>query len=163
MLGVEIDNKLKFDKHAKTLCSKANMKINAFSRLNTYISRAQALLICNRVLLSNFNYCPLIWLFCKKGADKEINSTHKRVLRMLFEDYECPFEILLTRSGSACIHAKNLQKLMIEIYQSINHLSPSLVWEFHEKKCVEYNLRTKNLCKLPTIKKYKLWAGITVF
>ena len=71
---------------------------------------------------------------------------------MLFEDYECPFEILLTRSGSVCIHAKNLQKLMIEIYKSINHLSPLLVWEFHEKKCVEYKLRTKNLCKLPTIR-----------
>ena len=41
---------------------------------------------------------------------------------------------------------------MIEIYKSINHLSPSLVWEFHEKKCVEYNLRTKNFVKLPTIK-----------
>ena len=63
--------------------------------------------------------------------------------------YVCPFEILLTRSGSVCIHAKNLQKLMIEIYKSMNHLSPSPVWEFHEKKCVEYNLMTKNLCKLP--------------
>ena len=83
LLGVEIDNKLKFDKHVKTLCSKANMNINAFSRLNTYISREQALLICNAALLSNFNYCPLIWLFCNKGLNKEINRTHKRVLRML--------------------------------------------------------------------------------
>ena len=71
---------------------------------------------------------------------------------MLYEGYECPFEILLTRSGSACIYAKNLHQLMIEIYKSTNHLSPSLVREFHEKKCVEYNLRRKNLCKLPTIK-----------
>ena len=35
LLGVQIDNKLKFCKHVKTLCSKVNMKINAFSRLNT--------------------------------------------------------------------------------------------------------------------------------
>ena len=41
---------------------------------------------------------------------------------------------------------------MIEIYKSINHLSPSLVWEFHETKCIEYNLRIKTLCKLPTIR-----------
>ena len=60
LLGVEIDNKVKFDKHVKTLCSKANMKINAFSRLDTYISREQASLICRAVLLSDFNYCPLI-------------------------------------------------------------------------------------------------------
>ena len=98
-----------FDKHVKALCSKVNMKINAICRLKTCISSDQALLICNAVILSNFNYCPLIWLFCNKGANKEINRTHKRVLRMFYEDYECPFDILLTRSDSICIHAKKFQ------------------------------------------------------
>ena len=32
---------------------------------------------------------------------------------------------------------------MIEIYKSENRLSPSLVWEFHEKRRVEYSLRIK--------------------
>ena len=36
LLGAEVVNKLKFDKHFKSLCSKVNMKINAFSRLKTY-------------------------------------------------------------------------------------------------------------------------------
>ena len=31
-------------------------------------------------------------------------------------------------------------------------LNRGFVWEFHEKKHVEYNLRTKNLCKLPIIR-----------
>ena len=70
---------------------------------------------------------------------------------------------LLTGSGSVCIHAKNLQKLMIEFCKSINYLSPSLVWEFHEKRCVEYNLRTEKPLQITYNKKYKLWAGIAVF
>ena len=41
---------------------------------------------------------------------------------------------------------------MIEVYKSVNHLDPSLVWEFYAKKRVEYNLRTKNLCKLTAIR-----------
>ena len=64
---------------------------------------------------------------------------------MLYEDCEWPFERLPTPNGGVCIHAENLQKLMIEIYKSINHPSPSLAWEFLEKKRIEYNLRTKNL------------------
>ena len=40
----------------------------------------------------------------------------------------------------------------MDIYKSMNHLNPSIVWEFHEKKRTTYNLRIKNLCKLPTIK-----------
>ena len=115
LLGIEIDDKLKFSNHVKTLCSKVNKKISAFSRLNMYISREQAWTICKAVILSNFNYCPLIWLFCNKGAYKEIDRTHKRALRILYKEYECPFETLLTRSGSSCIHVRNLQKLMTEI------------------------------------------------
>ena len=143
LLGIEVDNKLKFSKHVKTLCSKVNKKISAFSRLNMYISREQALTICNAVILSNFNYCPLIWLFYNEGANKEIDRTHKRALRILYEEYECPFEALLTRSGRFCIHVRNLQKLMTEIYKSMNQLNPSLVWEFHAKKHVTYDLRIK--------------------
>ena len=152
LLGVEIDSKLTFNKHIETLCSKVNKKVSAFARLNNYISREQALTVCDAVLLSNFNYCPLIWLFCNKGANKEIDRTHKRALRILFKDYESSFETLLARSSSNSIHIKNLQKLMTEIYKSMNHLNPSIVWEFHEKKPIKYNLRIQNLCKLPTIK-----------
>ena len=31
-------------------------------------------------------------------------------------------------------------------------MNPSIVREFHEKKYVAYDLRTKNLCKLPKAK-----------
>ena len=159
LLRIEVDNKLKFNKHVKTLCSKVTKKISAFSRLNTYISREQAITVCNAVISSNFNYCPSIWLFCNKGANKEIDRTHKRALRILYKEYDCPLETLLTRSGSFCIHVRNLQKLMTEIYKSMNQLT--LVLEFHEKKHVTYDLRMQNLCKLPKIKT-GLWTRIAV-
>ena len=41
---------------------------------------------------------------------------------------------------------------MTEISKSMNHLNPSLVWEFHEKKYVTYGLRIQNICKMPRIK-----------
>ena len=154
LLGMEIYSKLTFNKHIETLCSKVNKKVSAFARLNNYISREQAITVCNAVILSNFNYCPLIWLFCNKGANKEIDHTHKRALWILYKDYESSFETLLARSGSNSIHIKNLQKLMTEIYKSMNHLNPSIVWEFHQEKPITYGLRLQNLCKLPTIKTF---------
>ena len=65
---------------------------------------------------------------------------------------ESSFETLLARSGNNSIHIKNLQKLMTEIYKSMNHLNPSIIWEFPVKNPIMYNLRIQNLCKLPTIK-----------
>ena len=108
-----------------------------------YISRKQALSICNMVILSNFNYCTLIWLFCNKGANKKIDRAHKRALKILHNDYDSSIQSLLARSNSVTIHVQNLQKLMTEIYMSLNNMNPSIVWEFHEKKYVAYDLRKK--------------------
>ena len=88
-------------------------------------------------------------LFSTKAANNEINRTHKRALRILFKDYDSSFDELLEKSESVKIHVQNLQKLMIEIYKTMNNLNPSYIWEFHEEKVVKYDLRTKNLCRLP--------------
>ena len=149
LLGIEIDNELNITAHIQNLCSKVNRKINAFSRLNIYISRPRAILICNAVVLSNFNYCPLIWLFSTKAANNKINRTHKRALRILLKDYDSSFDELLEKSESVRIHDQNLQKLMIEIYKTMKNLNPSYIWEFHERKVLKKDLRTKKLCRLP--------------
>ena len=153
LLGIQIDNKLKLNKHIHGLCSKVNQKVSAFARLNTYLSPDQATKICNTIIVSNFNYCPLVWLFCSDAANDEINRAHKRCLRILYQDYESSFQLLLSRDNSQTIHVKNLQKIMTEIYKSTKKLNPSYLWEFHERKEVTYDLRTKSLCKLPKIKK----------
>ena len=139
--------------HIHGLCSKVNQKVSAFASLNTYLSPDQATKICNTIILSNFNYCPLVWLFCSDAANDEINREHKRCLRILYQDYESSFQLLLSRDNRQTIHVKNLQKLMTEIYKSTKQLNPSYLWEFHERKEVTYDLRTKDLCKLPKIKK----------
>ena len=95
LLGVEIDNKIKFHRHVEALCQEVNKRTSAFARLNVYISKEQALSICNVVILSNFNYCPLIWLFCNKNANKKRDRAHKRALRILYNDYDSSFQSLL--------------------------------------------------------------------
>ena len=141
LLGIEIDSKLMFSKHVEALCYKVNKKVTAFSRINYFITTQQVVSVYNAVLLSNFNYCPLIWIFCNTGANKQTDRTHKRALQNLYTDYESSFEAFLSRSGSNSIQVNNLQKIMIEIFKSMNGLNPPLVWEFHERKHVTYNLR----------------------
>ena len=41
---------------------------------------------------------------------------------------------------------------MTEIYMSLYSINPTIVWEFHEKKYVAYDLRTKTFCKRPKAK-----------
>ena len=91
--------------------------------------------------MSQFNYCPLIWMFCGKVANNDLNRTHKRALRILLNDYTSTFNELLHRVNECTIHQKNLQKLMLEVYNSLTQQNLSFLWDMFHEKDNEYNLR----------------------
>ena len=71
----------------------------------------------------------------------------------LMEYFQNKILLSIVRNNAECkrVKIKCGKKLMTEIYMSLNNINPSIVWEFHEKKHVAYDLRKKNLCKLPRV------------
>ena len=66
LLGITIDCRLKFSEHVNTLCKKANNKTSAISRVAEYLDQDKRRILYNTFIMSNFNYCPLIWMFSAK-------------------------------------------------------------------------------------------------
>ena len=126
-------------------------KSKCIYKITTIFRRTKVDVDFNSVIMSNFSYCPLIWLVCTKGANNEINRTHKHALRALYGDYESMLEELLDRDKSKTIHKKNLQILMADVYRTINHLKPEYMWEFFTKREVPCGLRCSELCKIPSV------------
>ena len=60
LLGINIDDQLKFSEHISVMCSKAAMQLNALSRLQKYNGKAEKEGIINGFTISNFKYCPLV-------------------------------------------------------------------------------------------------------
>ncbi len=149
LLGVTIDSKLNFNGHINTICQKAKNKVRAFSRVARNLDSQKASLLYNSFIMTNFNYCPLIWMFSGKAANHEVNRVHKRALRVLLNDFDSSFEELLSRNEETTIHVRNLQKLMLEVYKCTTSGNPSFLWEFFNKKTLPYTLRTNNLLQLP--------------
>ena len=102
--------------------------------------------------MTNFNCCPLIWMFCGKKANEEVNRVHKRGLRVLLNDFDSTFEELLHRNEEVIIHVKNLQKLMLEVYKCITSGNPSFLWEFFNRKMLPYSLRINDPLQLPKLR-----------
>ena len=71
-------------------------------------------------------------------------------MRIIYNnDNEETLDALLQRDGTLTIHKKNLQKLMVEIYKTINHLNPPYMWDLFTKIVVVHDFRSKILSKLP--------------
>ena len=85
-------------------------------------------------------------MFCSKAADHLITRTTKRAMIIFYNnDNEEALDARMQKDGTLTIHKRNLQKLMVEIYKTINHLNPPYMWDFFTKKVVEYELRIKLL------------------
>ena len=80
VLGVTIDNRLKFSKHIGNICRKSGGQLNALLRLSRYVSSESKKLAVNSFIHSNFNYCPLVYHFSTFDSNKKLENIYKRSL-----------------------------------------------------------------------------------
>ena len=96
----------------------------------------------NAFISSQFNYCPLLWMFHSRSLNTQINKIHHRALSIIYRDNTSSFETLLEKSGLVSIHHRNIQSLATEIFKSLNNVSPSIMSEVFKIKETKYELRT---------------------
>ena len=63
LLVIIIDNKLNFNEHISKLCKKVSQKIHALARISNFMSTEKLRKIMKAFIDSQFEYCPLIWMF----------------------------------------------------------------------------------------------------
>ena len=106
------------------MCRKASQKLNALSRLCAIIPFQKRKMLMQAFFISQFSYCPLVWMFHNRNINTRINNLHFRALRMVYRDETSTFEELLKRDGSVTIHHRNLQLLTIEMFKVEKGLAP---------------------------------------
>ena len=150
LLGITLDNKLNFDNHINNICTQANRKVSCLFRVRKYLDDKQARQLCNAFVLSNFNYCPLIWMFCSKSLNSKINKVHKRALKAVTREYEKSLDELLSTQSELNIHSRNVRTLLTEVFKIQSGFNPIFLSELFSPKLVPYSLRTSCLVTLPT-------------
>ena len=83
LLGISIDNELKFNEHVSKLCKKASQKLHALSRISPYMSEDRRRIIMKAFVQSQFGYCPLVWMCHSRTLNSRINRIHERALRIV--------------------------------------------------------------------------------
>jgi len=107
----------------------------------------------NAFFNSQFNYCPLIWMFHSRTINNKINRLHERSLRTIYNDKISSFESLLDKNNSVTIHCRNIQFLAIEMFKVSKGLSPDIVDEiFIRNENNQYNTRNNSEFALPPVK-----------
>ena len=111
-LGIYIDNRLNFDYHVRQLCKKTGKKLYALTRVFKYMNIPQRKLIANAFIMSQFSYCPLIWMFNSRAMEHGINRIHERTHRLIYPNqHQLTFKEVLEK--------KRLSAYTREIYKTL--------------------------------------------
>ena len=70
LLGVKIDKS-------------QSQKLHALVRISKYINKDKLKVIMKTFIISQFNYCLLVWMFHNRNLNSKINKLHERALGLL--------------------------------------------------------------------------------
>ena len=143
LLGIVLDNKLNFNLHIENICKSASNQLNALVRLKRYLGFAERKVLVNSYILSNFNYCPLVWFVSSKKSMAKIENLQKRALRFLHNDISSSYDELLDKSGKTSINVRIHRILCTEIFKTLKSLNPTFMNEVFELRETERPVRSK--------------------
>ena len=132
ILGITIDDKLNFNLHIDKICLKSANQLNALVRLKRFLGNEERKVLINSFVLSNFNYCPLVWMLTSTKSLHKMEAIQERVLRFMLNDYESSYEDLFKKSGNPSMNLRRTRSLCIEIYKTINNLNPKFMKNLFE-------------------------------
>ena len=98
-------------------------------------------------VISQFWYCPLVWMFHSRDLNNKIDSLHERALRITYGDRSSSFEDLLKKDNSVSIHYRNIQVLVTELFKVKNNVAPEIMKELFAPKMNHYDLRNNSSFK----------------
>ena len=118
LLRLSIDDKLNFWIHINDICKVASAKIKGLRRVRNRLNLSKAKILFNSFILSQFNYCCFVWMFCSKTLQNKINQIQKRALRIVYNEPNLNLDKLVELDKSTTIHIKNIITLLTEVYKT---------------------------------------------
>ena len=109
LLGVAVDNKHSFEPHLNLVCKKVSQKLHALARVSKFISKKKLRVIMKAFLMSQFSYCPLVYMCHSRTLNNKINKLHERALRLVYDNRQSTFEELLRQISYTEIYKCLLQ------------------------------------------------------
>ena len=107
--------------------------------------------ITKAFILSQFSYCPHLWMSCDITPNNKSSRIHERALRITYKDKRSDLNTMLLRDNSVP-HVRNLKLLMTEVFKIKLNLNHSAKKEIVVEKPVPCGLRGCHNLFLPNVR-----------
>ena len=140
-MGIKTDTKLSLENHVSSRCKTASQKLHELARIVNYMDLSKRKSLMKAFVTSQFNYCPLVWMFHFRELSNRINRIRGRALRLAYQGNSLSFPKLLEKDNSVTKNQRNLQVLATEIFKLKDEIAPEIMKEVFEIQNPAYNFR----------------------
>ena len=156
LLGVTVNNKLKFEGQIKEICRKVSQQIAVLKRMKKLLPLQLWENLYRAFIAPHFNYCAESWHFCGNRLTEKLKKLNERALRFVYQDKNSPYETLIVKNGYSTLANQRLAKMLSTVSQAIgNGNVPSSVSKLLTARNSNYNLRGDAILKLPKVSSTK--------
>ena len=127
LLGINIDFMLGLDEHVSQICKRASKQLAVLKRIGRFLTKQGKMTIYNSFIVSNFNYCPLLWLPCSISSTNTLEKIQERALRFTNNDFTTSLQVLLTSTNTAPLHVRRMKQMAPEVYKIVSDIAPDYI------------------------------------
>ena len=143
LVGVQIHDQLNFNLHISNIRRYAANQLSALIKLKRFLAFEEKKTLINSYFYSNFNYCPLVWMFSSAESLNKVESLQKRTLRFLYDNFDSAYESLLKLAGKSTMNVTRLRSLCIDIFKTLNNIYPVFMNETFELRKTKKAVRNQ--------------------
>ena len=144
MLGVTLDDKLNFKAHIRNICQTNSCQINALKRISNFLNKQCRMNVYKSFIKANFNYCPMVWMFCGKTNLNKLEKLQERALAVVYGDNSLDYDDMLQRSCQLRIRINLIRLVAIEMFKCTKGINPAYMNDMFIDKESKYNLRDQS-------------------
>ena len=127
VLGVTIDNELRWQPHITNICKLVASNIHILGKLKTYVEPEARLMFFNAHCLSHINYASTVWCGAGELHLKKLNSLHRRAAKIIVSN-----NFLSTTQKLRSVNILSLEhqfefNTAVLVYKAKHRLVPSYV------------------------------------
>ena len=175
LLGVQIDEKLSWNKHVESVAKKVTSGVGALRRIRDFVDRETLISIYNALVRPHFDYCSEVWDTLGIGLSTRLQKLQNRAARIVMGmTNDTPGLEAITALGWETLESQRAKSKAVQMYKVLNDLAPNaLVNLFMRKSDVtDYELRgsstslqipfprTENIKKSFSYDGAKLWNSL---
>ncbi len=149
LLGLYIDNHLKFDEQIKQICQKTGRQIQVLCRLSRILEECNKRLLYDSFIECYFNYCSVIWHFCSVTNVLKLEKVQQKALKFITLDFTASYKELLCVCNKNPLYLSRIHRSLELAFNLLNGSCPSYLNELVQINLSPYNFRSVSNLSTP--------------